>query len=496
MDDSVKIHIKATNGDKFQVDINLQSTVADLKIAIHGAYGTEPDSQRLIFKGHVLKDDATLTSYGVEAGQTVILVPKKKSDAPPKPQQFPAEAKRAPSPTQRPAPVSGAMPGMGDPSGTPPNPFAAMAGMGGANPFGGGMNLQQMQQQLMQNPEMMQQLMDNPMVRSMMDDPELMRSMMMNNPQIRQLMEQNPEIGQILNDPEVLRQSMNIARNPHLMREMQRNTDRAMSNIEAHPEGFNALRRMYENVQEPLMNLSTPPEPQSETNITPDDNAPAPVDEPLPNPWAPQDGQQRQQSPQRGAAGGLDPAALGMNPFGMNVDPNMMAGMMDNPMFQSMLTNMFSNPEALESMMSMNPMTRQMMEQNPQMREMLRSEQFRSMLSNPEAIRAMLQMQSAMGRLQGAQGSAPNPGVGAPSGGAPGAGFQGFPFGGMFPQAQSGGIPAQQAPVAQDLRPEILYREQLATLNSMGFIDAEANINALIQTGGNLQAAIERLLQQ
>jgi ubiquilin len=28
-----------------------------------------------------------------------------------------------------------------------------------------------------------------------------------------------------------------------------RNSDRAMSNIESHPEGFNALRRMYETVQ-------------------------------------------------------------------------------------------------------------------------------------------------------------------------------------------------------------------------------------------------------
>ena len=34
-----------------------------------------------------------------------------------------------------------------------------------------------------------------------------------------------------------------------LMREQMRNMDRAMSNIESHPEGFNALRRMYENVQ-------------------------------------------------------------------------------------------------------------------------------------------------------------------------------------------------------------------------------------------------------
>jgi ubiquilin len=43
-----------------------------------------------------------------------------------------------------------------------------------------------------------------------------------------------------------------MAANPDMMREMQRTNDRQMSNIEAHPEGFNALRRMYEDVQEPM----------------------------------------------------------------------------------------------------------------------------------------------------------------------------------------------------------------------------------------------------
>ena len=40
------------------------------------------------------------------------------------------------------------------------------------------------------------------------------------------------------------------------MREQMRNQDRTMANIESHPEGFNALRRMYENFQEPLMNAT------------------------------------------------------------------------------------------------------------------------------------------------------------------------------------------------------------------------------------------------
>ena len=36
------------------------------------------------------------------------------------------------------------------------------------------------------------------------------------------------------------------------MREMTRSTDRALSNIEAMPGGFNALARMYTQVQAPL----------------------------------------------------------------------------------------------------------------------------------------------------------------------------------------------------------------------------------------------------
>jgi len=42
--------------------------------------------------------------------------------------------------------------------------------------------------------------------------------------------------------------------------------------------------------------------------------------------------------------------------------------------------------------------------------------------------------------------------------------------------------------------PAVIYREQLNTLNEMGFIDADANLQALIATGGNLQAAINRLV--
>lgn len=136
--------------------------------------------------------------------------------------------------------------------------LGAFGSSGAPGLFGAGLpDFEQMQQQLTQNPNMMRDIMNMPAIQSLMNNPEIMRSLIMSNPQMRDLIDRNPELGHVLNDPSILRQTMEAARNPELMREMMRNTDRAMSNIESSPEGFNMLRRMYENVQEPFLNATT-----------------------------------------------------------------------------------------------------------------------------------------------------------------------------------------------------------------------------------------------
>lgn len=56
------------------------------------------------------------------------------------------------------------------------------------------------------------------------------------------IIDRNHEFAHVLNDPAILRQTLEAARNPELMREMIRNTDKAMSNIDSSPKGFNMLR--------------------------------------------------------------------------------------------------------------------------------------------------------------------------------------------------------------------------------------------------------------
>lgn len=120
----------------------------------------------------------------------------------------------------------------------------------------------------------------------------------------------------------------------------------------------------------------------------------------------------------------------------------------------------------------------------------------------------MAQMQQAMGTLQsrglmpgmpmGGGGFNPYQPVGAPpavgglnfsalfanNNSAPGAASSG----GAFPSA------APAAPAAPAVEPRVQYANQLQQLQDMGFPDAEANLQALIRTRGNVNAAVERLL--
>ena len=173
-------------------------------------------------------------------------------------------------------------------------------GGGGLNGlFGAGFpDLEQMQQPFLSNPNLMRDIMNTPAMQNLINNPDIVRNLIMNNPQMQELMDRNPELAHILNDPSTLRQTLEATRNPEIMREMMRNTDRAMSNIESSPEGFNMLRRMYENVQEPFLNATTMAgntgndaaavRNQSTNPSTTNSEATSPVPNtnPLPNPWS------------------------------------------------------------------------------------------------------------------------------------------------------------------------------------------------------------------
>lgn len=130
--------------------------------------------------------------------------------------------------------------------------------------------------------------------------------------------------------------------------------------------------------------------------------------------------------------------------------------MMQNPeMMNSAFQMMAANPELMQSIMAMNPRFQSL---PPEVRQMMAS---------PDFLRMAMMMNAGGG---GAESMSRMPAM--------------SPMSPMFAPAAA----------ASNEPPEIRFQSQLAQLNEMGFYDADENIRVLTATGGNVNAAIERLL--
>ncbi|XVF18140.1 hypothetical protein REPUB_Repub10bG0186600 [Reevesia pubescens] len=533
--DGVTLNIRCSNGSKFSVQINLDSTVDSFKSLLARHCDIPADQQRLIYKGRILKDDRTLHNYGLEADHTVHLVRGFAPAAPPPTTNAAGSISSGESiTTQNTRTVgsdeAGALGAGGAGLGASLFPGLGLGGLGGsAGVFGAGLpDFEQVQQQLTRNPNIMREIMNMPAVQSLMNNPEIMRNLIMNNPQMREIIDRNPELAHILNDPSTLRQTLEAARNPELMREMMRNTDRAMSNIESSPEGFNMLRRMYETVQEPFLNatamagstgndssnpfaalLGTQGGNQardgSTNQSTPTSgtttNSPAPNTNPLPNPWssAATGGAQtnttrlnpsldaRPQAP--AGLGGLGlPEFEGM--FSTMQDSNLLNQLMQNPAISQMMQSLMSNPQYMNQVLGLNPQLRSMLDSNSQLREMMQNPEFLRQLTSPETMQQLLTLQqSLLSQLTRPQSTQEPAQTGGGAGMLNNMGLDALMsmFGGL-------GAGSLAVPNRSDVPPEELYATQLSQLQEMGFIDTTENIRALIASAGNVHAAVERLL--
>uniref|UniRef100_H2YR75 Ubiquilin n=1 Tax=Ciona savignyi TaxID=51511 RepID=H2YR75_CIOSA len=490
-DSSIKITLK-TPKEKQEFTVAPNLTIKDLKAEVSKKFNASSEQLVLIFSGKILKDTETIEQHKIKDGHTVHLVIKSANRA--QPSTTPTPATQLTSENQATQP--------------PTNP-------GGA-PFDLG-TITHLDQQMMSDPDMMQRMLDNPMVQSMMSNPEIIRNMINSNPQMQQLMERNPEITHMLNNPQLMRQTMDLARNPAMLQEMMRNQDRALSNLESIPGGYNALRRMYTDIQEPMLNaaqeqfgpnpfaaLSENANPASSTQNT-ENTAP------LPNPWGPAPRATTTTAPTSSSTNRptTTPQKMFNNPAMQNLmsqiteNPSLMQNMMTAPYMQSMMQNMSENPELASQILSHNPMfanNPEMSRMLPQMLQQMQRPEMQTLFTNQRAMQAMMQMQQAMQTLQQeVPGLVPGE-VSVLGGKGYGHKIIG-PFAGATNPStttttatSTGGTTTSTPTNMFQISPETRYRAQLEQLASMGFVNRDANIQALTATNGNVNAAIEFLL--
>lgn len=453
------------------------------------AFEAEPEQLCLIFAGKILKDNDTLKTHNIKDGLTVHLVVK----APPR--EDADGGQRAPADI-----------------GATPFGLNQLGGLAGLESLGVGpgtfMDLQsRMQSELMGNPDLMRTVLDNPLVQQMMNNPETMRALITSNPQMQELMQRNPEISHMLNNPELLRQTMELARNPAMLQELMRSHDRAISNLESVPGGYSALQRIYRDIQEPILNATT----ESSRNLYASTGGTGTGENPqqgrensapLPNPW----GSAQNRNPN------LNPPSMQSLLQQMADNPTLMQNMLNAPYTQSVLEAMSADPNMASNLINQSPLLAgnpqlqdQMRQMMPQFMQQLQNPDMREMMGNPQALNAILQIQQGMEQLrQVAPGLVGGLGVPPPA-----------PVTTTTPASDTNtsttttaqtGNPAlfsdfmtrMMQGMANNANtnqpPEERYRSQLEQLAAMGFVNREANLQALIATFGDINAAVERLL--
>lgn len=403
-------------------------------------------------------------------------------------------------------------------------------------------------QQLMGNPEVMRQMiMSNPQMRELMErNPEI--SHMLNNPELmRHTMElaRNPAMMQ-----ELMRQQDRVMSNLESMPGGSSALHRMYRDV--HEPMMNAAQETIAG--NPFAALSS-----SGSNSTSNTQQGRENTDPLPNPWGGSSTGSSTGTSTGTSTGGTGGSPAGGQIFNtpgmqsllsqMTQNPQLMQNMMQAPYTQAMLQSFQANPELAQQIISSNPMfagnpqlQEQMRQQLPAMLQQMANPEVQNLMTNQRALQAIMQIQQGMQTLQT---EAPNllPGLGIPGLSTPtttiGSTATGTttaastssprttegndsnptspasgtsstsnptspaapPTGGTGnqPDALSNFMAQMMSMVAQGQHtqaPEERYASQLDQLAAMGFVNRDANIQALIAEMGDVNKAIDRLLQQ
>ncbi|KAK5613260.1 hypothetical protein CRENBAI_024848 [Crenichthys baileyi] len=389
----------------------------------------------------------------------------------------------------------------------------------------------QMESQLLSDPEMMCCVLASPLVQNTLctSRPQLTRQLILSNPQIQQLPKTNPEVEDTLDNYDVKKQVLELTREPKMIEKAMQIGGRALENlimVQDNP-GNNAVLDVLQATDEqqhlpkqsqkstfPLVTTSCeshrgPGAPTSPTSPLSSDST-----DPLREVGA---------TPRAGSSF-QSPLTAGMQLLleEITASPGLMESLLSGPYINSLLNCLSQNPDFAAQMLLSHPLfsgniqlQEQMRQQIPLFLQQMQSPELLSMMLNPRAIEALLQIQHGLQTLcVEAPLLMPVAGLGT-SGGTGHNGARVHPYdpdlnnqSGCSPQDAP--LTKQQQEQQQQFVHQMLkaladtnngvrreeeedFQEELQQLSSMGFRDRQANLQALISTGGDLFSALHLL---
>ncbi|XP_010875399.2 ubiquilin-1 isoform X1 [Esox lucius] len=487
----IRITVKTPKEIK-EIAVPDNSTIIQFKVQLAKLFEAQTEQLVLIFAGKVLKDADLLSHQGVHDGLTVHLVTKTQSGNASERAQPAVPISDLGPPTQSTLPPS-SLGGIGSPGLVAERP-------GLSEPQ------QQMHRQLISSPEVLTQVMDN-----LVSNPDMMRQITMATP----LLQHEPYNSHPLSNPDVIRQSPEMSQEPTVVQEMLRNPERSPSNPENIPGGNSALRRT-----DPLQAIAGNPSASLMTLMSPAVENGDPLYEPVVLPASTDTSvgtatpintsSQHSTGPQSTILLNLGPDMEGMQSLLRQImeNPTLMHSMLSAPYVRSLLNSLSQNPDLAAQIMLTSPLfagnaqlQQQMRRQLPTFLQQMQNPEKLSAMSNPRALQALMQIQQGLQTL-----AAEVPGFipGVELGGGLSSDHAPSDLSSAHVATEPGQLQQQQfvqqmlealaSTSHQSHSEEMQFQQQLEQLTSMGFPDRETNLQVLVATQGDVDAAIERLL--
>ncbi|XP_043968460.1 ubiquilin-1-like isoform X1 [Gambusia affinis] len=380
----------------------------------------------------------------------------------------------------------------------------------------------QVESQLPSDPELMHCALVSPLVQNALctSSPQLTGQHSLSNPQIQQLLTTNPEVEDMLNNPDAIEQVLGLIREPEMTEEMIQKEDRALENVsvvqdvpanaplhvlqtndakmqqqdlkQTQEAMFPLFTTSYESHQGPGVQTSPTSPPSTDSTDSLRDLTASP------------------------RTGSLNPGLQTLLQE-ISASPGLMETLLSGPHINCVLNCLSQNPDFAAQMLLSHPLfsgnvqlQEQMRQHIPLFLQQTQSGELLSMMLNPRAMEALLHIQQG---LQTLAVEAPSLMPVAGPGTSTGTGLTGSPQHPSDPNLnnqtgchpQDDPLTEQQQFVHQMLKAlantnnevhheeEEDFQEELQQLNSMGFRDRKANLQALSSSGGDLSSALHLL---
>jgi len=367
------------------IEMKPDEMLKDLRRRIAGNWCIHTETLCLIFNGKILEKDETMTEIGLTNGATVHLVIKQlnKNQAEVA-ADLAAASKGFFAPPPQKSDITATPFGLGTLGGLA---GTASVGMGSVN-F---MEMQQrMQRELLSNPESLRIVMENPWVRKLMNQPAEMHELMLANPAMKELIEANPEITQMMHNKELMSTVSDLAQNPAMLQELVRHEDRiALSSSEAIGPSLGV--RLPEEDDDIIFMGSTEDErPQTFRGLSGFLRG---------SPW----GRGRRPPP---VSNLFNTAPMRSLLLQMTESPQIMQNMFSAPYIQTMMATLAQNPGLAEFVAAQNPgleeegVRAKIPDLIPHITAQMQNPAIQGLMTNPKALQAFMQVQRGLAALQ------------------------------------------------------------------------------------------------